>query len=208
MPQLHRVHQLVEMLHAPLRRRVRKAGMAAVLQRDALHLHQMQPLRRLQTEIQPGLSEAVLAVDGGSGGVELQRPLREHLVGRLRVHVDKLSVFLHGDQVIGGLAVGVRPFLQIHRRAGHQQLPAAARVFHVAHRLRVVHQHMGDKPVGPRQKYPLFHLFVSHMLSPVVVFFTYFIVYHGILFLKSNFIRSCPKRQLIQKIFRHSYKFC
>ena len=177
--QRYRMHQLMEVLHAPLRGCVGKAGVAVLLQRNALHLHQMQPLGRLQAEVQPGLAEAVFAVDGG--GIEPQRPFGKHLVGGLSVHIDELSIFLHGDQVIGRLAIGVRPLLQIHRRAGHQQLTAPARVLHMAHRLHAVQRHMGNKPVGTAQKNALLHLSVTH--QPHLL--TYFIVYHGILYLES-----------------------
>ena len=198
MPELHRVHRTVEVFTP---RSVSASSRYGRLQRDALHLTRCSP--RGVSNRNPAV-QAVLAVDGGSGGNRVAPP-RTCDPGRLRVHVDKLPFFLRRSGHRRSCGWG-SSFLQIHRRAGHQQLSGG----------RVTHgtpspcrpPAWANKPVGPRQKYSLFHLFVSHMLPPVItIFFTYFysISWHPLFEAISSAV--VQKRQLIQ-IFRHSYKFC
>ena len=162
----YRPHQLVQVPDAPLRGRVGKAGVAAVLQRHALDLHQMQSLPPRQAEVQPGLAEHELRLYRLRRRVEGPRPLREGAVGRLRVHIDEPAALLHRDQVIRRFSVGVGRPLQIYHGLRRQQLPAAPRVLHMAHhRLAALQRRVGDKAVGPRQKPRPHHLSVLHFAS-------------------------------------------
>ena len=162
MPLLHGVYQLVQVLHAPFRRRIGEQGVTAGLQRDALDLHQMQPVRAGQAEVQPGRAEAVLRPHLLRQRIEPPGELSKDPVGRLCVHVDDFPALVHGDQVVGCLSPRRHAGRQPHRRAGHQQLPAPPRVLHMADRLRPADVHHRDEPVGARQKAPLHHVFVLH----------------------------------------------
>ena len=159
---LHGGDQLPEVLHAPLRRGVGEPGVTARLQRDALDLHQMQPVGTLQTEVQPGRAEAVFRADGECPGVEGAGELPKDAVGCLGVHVDEAAALLHGDEVVGGLAPRRGAGGQVHPRAGDQQLAAAASIFHVADRLRAVQLHQRDEAVGAREKAAAHHVPVFH----------------------------------------------
>ena len=158
----HRPHQLMQMLYAPFRGGIRKTGVAVFLQRHALYLHQVQSRRCGQTEVQPGRAVDKLRLHIHRRGIERPGELAEHPVGRLGIHVDQQAVLVHGDEIEGRPARRVLAPLQIYRRAGPQQLPAAPGVLHVAHRLRAVYLHQGDETVGPRQEAALHHFSVPH----------------------------------------------
>ena len=163
---LHGPHQLMQMPDATLRGGVREQAVALPLQRHALHLHQVQPLRPLQTEVQPGVPVTALRVDGDLR-LLLVDPLGKNAVGGLSVHVDEPVALLHGDEVPRRPAGRIGPTLQIDRGPPHQQLPAAACVLHMAHHRLALQFYMGDEPVGPLQKVRLPHLSVLQVHRPL-----------------------------------------
>lgn len=167
---LHGPHQLMQMPDTTLRGGVREQAVALPLQRHALHLHQVQPLRPFQTEVQPGVPVTVLRVDGDLR-LLLANPLGKNAVGGLSVHVDEPVALLHGDEVPRRPAGRIGPTLQIDRGPPHQQLPAAACVLHMAHHRLALQLYMGDEPVGPLQKVRLPHLSVlqvHRLLCPII----------------------------------------
>ena len=142
--------QLPDVLDAPLRGGVREQGISVFLQCDAFYLYQMKPPGCFQAEIQPGGTVGVLGVDGGDVRQETsgRRPLRKHLIGSLRVHIDKAATLFHRNQIVCGFSVGIRSLFQIDRAARHQQFPAPARILHMDGLHAAVQFHMGDKAVG------------------------------------------------------------
>ena len=114
-------HQLMQMLYAPFRGCVRKPRMAILLQRHALHLHQMKPSLRLDAKVQPGPAVSILRTDGGDVRQETsgRRPLRKCLIGSLRVHIDKNATLFHRNQIVCGFSVGIGSLFQIDRTPRH-----------------------------------------------------------------------------------------
>ena len=135
--------------------------MAAFLQRHSLHLHQMQSPFRFQGKIQSAFAECHLRMHCQHAPLA-RRPLPEHPVGRLRIHVNQLSGLLHRHQIPRRLAVWIVAAFQPYLSPRHQQFPAAPCVFHMANHLSFVQQNSRDKAVRPVQKNGFFYTFVSH----------------------------------------------
>ncbi|MPM28087.1 hypothetical protein SDC9_74604 [bioreactor metagenome] len=156
----------MNMLDAPLRGCVRKPGVAIFLQRHALNLHQMGPVVRLQTKVDAGRAVGILRLQRLHirQKTALCRPLAKHPVGGLRIHIHQQTSLFHRDQIIGGFSRGILRPLQIDPCAGEKQLPAPARIFHMAHHpaFRCVHQR--DKAVWPLRKAAGKHRSISHRL--------------------------------------------
>ena len=79
----------MQMLDAPLCGRVRKAGMAAILQGDALYFHKSAPLTRFPVEVKPGTAPRGFGPQEGEPRLKpaALRPLPEYLVRGLGVHI-------------------------------------------------------------------------------------------------------------------------
>ena len=159
---LHSAYQFMHVLHAPLRRRIREAGVAALLQRDPLDLHQVQPVGPRQAEIKPRLAKAKLRPDALGLRVEGPCKLRKRPVRCLGVHIDQSAALIHRDKIVGCPTPRRDTRHQIHLSPRYQQFTTASGVLHMADRLGAVQFHQRNEAIGAREKAALHHIFVPH----------------------------------------------
>ena len=91
-----------------------------------------------------------------------------NLVGRLAVHVDQPAALPNCDQVVPGLARAWLEPLQVDRRAGYEQFPAPAGVFHVANLNLAADFDFRDKAVAPLKEDSLADVRIDHVALPSV----------------------------------------
>ena len=156
--------QTVEVFHAPLCRRVGKAGDALLLQGHALDFRKGAPAVGLKIKIKSGIAVGTFGTYQPRRNAQAAagQPFSEYPVGRLRIHVDKAAPLPYGDQVAGRFAPGCAGHLHQHPGAGEQQFPATARILYMARHRIAVQPDIGDKAVGPVEEYGGPDVFISH----------------------------------------------
>ena len=160
---LYSFRQTPQMLGTPLCGRIRKGADAVRFQGNTFDLQKALPAIFGKGKIKPGISVLCFSAEifnftKTSGS----QPFPGSQIRCLGIHIDEAAAFADGNQIIFGFSAGVVAFLAPDLCPYRQKLPAAAGILHVDHFCLAVNLHMGNKPVGPGQKFSGNHAGINH----------------------------------------------